>query len=195
MLHNISRTIASFFVKKNYISEEQLATYTYCFEFLLSTGLFWVSIFSIAWISGNLVPTLLYYFSFYYFRSTIGGYHAKTHFRCYLISMGTYCLFLIMAYFFSNKWSIVIFFLILSDCLILCYAPLSHPNRPFSENDSIRFRKKSVYSMIIFTIIIFACLFLTYLQAAFYLSYGVAQASISLLVAYIKNSIERRRSL
>ena len=188
MLHNISETIASFFVQKQFITKEQLTVYTYCFEFLLSILLFWTSIFLLAWVTNSIIPTLFYYVTFYIFRTAIGGYHAKTHLRCYILSMLTFSLFLIISH-VLQIFSVHMFFtlplLILSWILILRYAPIEHSNRLFTSQEYLKFRKRSRILLAAFSVVILGLHYSTQTQIyGFYVVYGITQAAISLLAAY-----------
>ncbi|MBQ3510590.1 MAG: accessory gene regulator B family protein [Peptococcaceae bacterium] len=188
MLHNISETIASFFVQKQFITKEQLTVYTYCFEFLLSILLFWTSIFLLAWVTGSIIPTLFYYVTFYIFRTAIGGYHAKTHLRCYILSMLTFSLFLIISHvlqFFAVHMFFTLPLLILSGILIWRYAPIEHSNRPFTSQEYLKFRKRSRILLVAFSVVILGLHYSTQTQIyGFYVVYGITQAVISLLAAY-----------
>lgn len=195
MLHSFSKTIASFFTHKRFISKNQIETYTYCFEFLLSTLLFSSSIIFIAWMNNAIVPSIFFYISFYYFRSVLGGFHAKSHFRCYVLSITTFFIFLVLYRLLNTNTNITLIFLLLSSYLIIRYAPIAHKNRLFSYEEYRYFRKKSLYSLFLFWILVLSLIMLQFHQTAFCISYGIAQAAISLFVAHIIYSIERSRAL
>lgn len=186
MIYKLSKTIAYFFVRQKFISDKQLITYTYCFEIFISTILFWCSIFFLAWYTNLLIPSILYYFTFYCFRTTIGGYHANTHFRCYVLSIATFILFLLFAKFLPNKFYFTLLFFVLSSIIIIRYAPVAHINKPFSQEERLTFRKRSFILLLFFGILICVLTIFHYNLSAFYLTYGITQAAISLFVAYLK---------
>lgn len=187
MIHNISETIASFFLQRQFIHENQLATYTYCFELLISTLLFGSSIFLLAWISNTLFASTLYLLTFLCFRTTIGGFHATTYFRCYVLSIISFCIFLSLVLYLPFKTQLTLPCFLFSSFLIIHYAPLEHYNRTFSEKELVIFRKRSISLLVIFSIIVFTLTILHHTILAFYVTCGVTQAAISLFIASQNN--------
>ncbi len=187
MIHVISKSLASFFIRKKFLEANQLDIYTYCFEFIISTLLFWSTILILAFVTDSVFPVILYYISFYIFRVTIGGYHAPTHWQCYLLSLTTFCLYLFIIHFFEYQTVLTVPLLMLSALIILQYAPIDHPNKPFTNTEFVSFRKRSMLLLSIALILISLLLLMQYKFVAFFITYGITQAAFSLLAAKIHN--------
>ena len=97
-MEQLANRIAVFFAQKNLITTEETPVYSYCFEVVLSMIVSWGSILMIAMLTNTLWVTACYIGSFCLLRSVVGGYHASTHLRCYLLSVGAYLLFLLVQF-------------------------------------------------------------------------------------------------
>jgi len=189
MLNRLSQATASFFMHQNLISEKEVPTYAYCFEIFFSIASFWLSILILAYLTKSLIPAILYYCAFYCFRTTIGGYHASTHLRCYFLSIVTFGLFLWISRLPISQHLFVIIGLAVSVIIIYCLAPIEHANKPFSPQEFVKFRKRSILLLLITVPFTLLLLQMNFVATAFYISYGIMQAAISLLAAYMINKI------
>ena len=75
----------------------------------------------------------------------------------------------------------------LSALIILQYAPIDHPNKPFTNTEFVSFRKRSMLLLSIALILISLLLLMQYKFVAFFITYGITQAAFSLLAAKIHN--------
>ena len=94
MLHNLSKRIA-FLVCEN-TDNIPLEIYIYGFELLVSSIIETVVIILIGCLIGNLVETILFLISFSSIRLFSGGYHANSYLKCFVVTMISYELILIM---------------------------------------------------------------------------------------------------
>ena len=105
-IYNITSTLGTaklnnvIFDKGTYEFERDV--YEYCFEVLLSTFLNLLAIIILAVATGLYLETLCFTISFMTLRGTAGGYHAKTHWGCFLILMLVYAIFAITLFFIPN---------------------------------------------------------------------------------------------
>lgn len=133
MITHLAKSLSSYFLSHSFISEKEYHIYTYCFEIILSGIIAWGSIISIAIVTQNTYITILYIFSFFMFRHLAGGYHAKTHLNCYLISLTSYLLFLVISnlvpieYYLTISYS----FMFIASLILFFLAPIDHKNNPF----------------------------------------------------------------
>ena len=84
-------------------------------------------------------------------------------------------------------------FFIVSGMLVLAFAPVDHPNKPFINNEETRFRKRSILcgiALIAISIVAFNLSNIIVLKYLFSTSIGSLSASISLAIARIQK--ERR---
>ena len=84
MIHKLAAGMASIFVSYGESSEENMDIYTYACEAIIAT-LFNVLVCMVIGVAfGRLSESITFMVVFVSLRRYVGGYHAKTHFRCIL---------------------------------------------------------------------------------------------------------------
>ena len=99
LIARMSRSISSFFIVHGVISKDEREVYNYSFEILLATVLNFLVVVILAIVSRTIPQTVFYLLGFLPLRQIAGGYHAKTHFRCLLILIFSYIVFLVLLHF------------------------------------------------------------------------------------------------
>lgn len=185
-MNQLAQRISSFFVLHSLISSDEQHIYTYCFEIILSSILAWGSVICIAIFTNKVLPTFLYMGGFFIFRSLSGGYHAETHLKCYLLSLTTYILFLLIVHLIpvSNYWIASIVFIAIASPVLFFLAPVDHKNNPFTNEHKRRLKTKIRILLLIYLFIMSLLLYADYGNIVFYLTCGFLQAAISVAVAF-----------
>ena len=198
MIARMSKKISSYFIMQKIISEEDREVYEYSFEILLSILMSIIAIAVIAIVSKTVLYTTIYFAGFIPLRSVAGGFHAKSHARCFLILIVTYPLFLIISSLMPQEYitPIIIPSIIISVILVLLLAPSEEKNRPFSDADRVRLKSKSRFLISIYTISVGAILVIFNDKTiALSMTLGVLTVGLSLLANYVKqvkqNSISK----
>ena len=197
LIARMSRNISSFFVSKGIISEDDKDVYIYSFEILLSTVVNFFALVLISIITHTIPETALYILGFVPLRQIAGGYHAKNHFRCFWILMFSYSIFLTLVYFLPMDFVFITIFVsgILSVVLVFVFAPSEDINKPFSNEETIRFKRKSRFIIMAYIVLIsLLAVFITNKIFAFSLASGVLTVSISLLANFIKYENSRSKN-
>ena len=186
-MNQLAQKLSSFFVFHGLISYDEQHIYTYCFEIILSTIFAWGSVICIAILANLIFPTVLYMGGFFLFRSLSGGYHAKTHLNCYLISLMTFFLFLFTAKFLpaNGYWIVSIAFIMIASPTLFFLGPVDHKNNPFADDEKRQLKTKIHILLFIYLFITLFLLYLNYVSIVFYCSCGFLQAAISVAVAFI----------
>lgn len=193
-MHKLYKTfsinITSFFIKNGIISKKNKDIYEYGFEVLISTFTYTIVFVLTSFLTKTLLSSLLFWLGFSIVRSIAGGYHANTHLRCHLLTMSNHVMFICFLYCIPNhlKSYISTIILLLSSIIILVFAPIAHPNKPFVKTERIRFRILSyAYAFIVIIIALLICLFYREILTdyLFGFSFGTLVAAISLVVAKI----------
>lgn len=105
------------------------------------------------WLCGMALECIVYLVAYMPLRSYAGGYHAKTPFRCYLLSI------VMMAVTLSAIgklfWSLpmVIAIIIFAVTTIILLAPVEDPNKPLSLKESTAYKKSARIILCVLTII------------------------------------------
>lgn len=160
MIKQLSNNITSFLLHQDIIQKNKQEIYTYGFEYLISLFISVVGIIIIAFSMGWVLETVGFIIGFFLVRSVSGGYHAKTHLQCQIMSYIVYALnMLILKVLFEHIKSTVLLtgiLAIVSILLIFIFAPIDHHNKPFSENEYSFYKAKS--RKLVITLLIIALL-------------------------------------
>lgn len=196
MIARMSRTISSFFIDRGIIEDVDRDVYIYSFEILLSTLASFIVLIILSIISRTVPETALYLLGFVPLRQVAGGYHAKNHFRCFLIMLFSYTAFQLLLFFLPTVFLVpaAISSCILSIISVFVFAPSEDRNKPLSANEISRFKKNSRISIFVYVVII--CLLTVFVldrALVFSLALGVFTASLSLLANYIKCEFSKNK--
>ena len=160
---------------------EKKENIAYGLEILLSTAVSVLIITILAILLGTFGETILFLLPFMLLRTYSGGYHAQTHFRCFLILFFAFCINLIL------NSMIIIFSAIASVIIILKFAPVEDKNHPLSKRQKKNNRK---ICMIMLSILFTACIILFLNQnnkVLFNIVYGITITALSIIAVKIKN--------
>lgn len=191
MLSRYAQNVASFFVRHGFIQKDDEEIYAYGYELLISGIINWTICIIIAIATHTIMETLFYTIVFIHFRETLGGFHAKSHWGCIVLSTVVYvlCLFIILMTPPMLHYALSIIGILIHLILVYFIAPVAHPNKPFSSLREIQiFRKRSCRLSLIYSLI---CIVLMVLPWEFckLLSYcimlGMLTASISMMVEFV----------
>lgn len=202
MFSRLAWNLACFFVEKNIIKSEEKEIYAYGYEIIISETINWIITIIIAIFTKKIIETAVYMLAFMRLRGALGGFHAKSHMGCIVISALVYvlCLYIINKTPINIYWILIVGGLLLHMGLVIKIAPVAHPNKPFiNEREYLKFKKKS-YKLSFIYCGICIMLFLSTLYILKIYSYcillGMLSASISMLIEYIRqrhNKIRERR--
>lgn len=187
MINRLSKSIALFFAQKNIIPDNELDSYIYGFELMLSIILNLSAVSLIMIYSGRFIETILYIASVFILRHHTGGYHAKTPERCFVMTICTYILILFIVSNVTMKPAVIIAVLsVPALIIILMLAPIVHKNNPVRESDLFRHKRYSVIISLLIVCAVIICVLIRQYALSSVLSLGIFQVSISLLIEKIK---------
>lgn len=190
MIAKLAKSTAYFFVEKQVVKKEDEEVYAYGMELLYSSILNIVLAVIIAVATNTVFPTSAFLITFIILRQYIGGYHAKTHLGCMSILAVVIGCFAIMTRYIPEELEIWISALstLMSIILISKFAPVEHPNKPLSDNEKVRLRKRGIISAFIVFVLIFAMIIFTKARRyGMYISLGQLTASTAMLCEIIKH--------
>lgn len=141
----------------------------------------------------QVLPTVFYLGWFFLFRNVTGGYHARTHFRCVSLSVLFYLGFIGLYTQLSSKvyFPLTLLLIGVSILLVLLFAPVDHPNKPFSLSEKQLYRHKSCQRLICFILFEAVVIFLGWTNLAFSAALGAAQSAVFLFIAYYMGKEDR----
>ena len=136
MIHQIAKGLTARMINRKIIEASMAEVYQYGLELILSTTLTTFSIIGIACLVDTFQYGLLYFSISIPLRVTVGGYHASTYTRCFVISNLAYFAVSVSARCLTafamplSFWMILLFG---STCYILANSPVRNPHHPVSN--------------------------------------------------------------
>ena len=165
-------------------SDNEKEIYAYSIE-LLTSLLINLIILSITSILLNKKVELIVFIVFFSgLRSYAGGYHARTHIECIVLS---FCLFTISAisstYLIAYGETILICGILFSLVMVFILAPAESENKPLSEKKRLKYKRRSRIIVILLSIIAICLYFYKEAIGYVYITAVVAMSfeSVSLL--------------
>ncbi len=131
------------------IAKDEIDTCRYGIELFLTSVVEIVSILFIAIALGSFACTLVFFCSFLPLRIYAGGYHADTKFRCYMILLVVYGVFMVLIRFIPISYYLVFEGLVVASTVFMVwrFAPIIHKKKTVSETERFFYRKISIKIM------------------------------------------------
>lgn len=196
MIVSLAQKMSSSFIAMNVIKEEERQIYDYSFQLLLSTILNSSVLIILSVIAGRIFETALFMITFITLRQLAGGYHARTHFRCFLIMLLVYSIFLIILFSLPAHYYtyVVVASVVISMFTVFLIAPVADANKPLTSKERNKLSQKSrlILSMYILAGVIYT-FFSSELWPVLSVYLGMLAISVSMSVAYAKNIITNKR--
>jgi len=189
MIYRLSVWLTKWFIKNDYLQQEDYETYVYCIDSLLAKIVFYISL-SIVALLFNIVPiTIGYYVGFITFRYTAGGYHAKTALRCSVLSWSVYAIMMYLIVRLNTAPETMIVIAAMSSMTLALlvawrHAPIDHFNKPVSTEKKQRLRQYCLGFQSAFMVLTMLLLSQHYYNLAVSLAFGSGVAALFLLIAY-----------
>ncbi len=175
--------------RQQIIKEEEKSIYYFCFEVMISTVYFWLIALALAVLSGQIVESALYLAAFTLMRSAAGGYHAASHWRCLTMSAVSMVIFFAVELMVPESWLVIVMPVLglYTVYLIGRFAPIDHPNNPFTAEERQRNRRKSLLYLGLMSVCLVLLWAVGKTHLAFCLLLGLAQAAAALNIAILKH--------
>lgn len=148
--------IVSFLNFEKKFSEEEIETLRYGIEMILLKGVFFVCIVVIGTLFRKTVEIIFIWLFFRILRSNAGGYHSKTRMNCFVHSMLSFVIIIIVlsiSYYFVSIKKIIFILGIISSIYIWIIAPVDQLNREVTNVDKIIFKKKSRFLVVVYNVL------------------------------------------
>ena len=141
--------IIVFFVSNNIIKNENKEIYKYALNIILSSLIHIATVIILGLYFNLLIESLFFFFSFIVIRKFAGGYHANTQLKCYLASIISTLLILILMklllLFDSNIMKFLIEVLGLVCTIIIgVLSPLDTEAKPLCDKEKRLYKKVSI---------------------------------------------------
>jgi len=131
-------SVGALLLSKGILKQDDLDVFVYGLDTILFSLVSIFSLLALGMITRLFVETLLCMLAFISLQTTGGGYHAKTHFRCYLTTVTGWAIAMLLSRILPI-WAAALF--MLQGCVaVFRYAPIEHANAPMSTEKKKRMR-------------------------------------------------------
>ena len=172
--------------------ESKRAIISYGMELLVSTIIGVGLILAVSLLAHEPLAWLFFLLAFAPLRHTAGGYHANSHFQCYLVFTIAFLIGVILGKILVITNFAVVAIVCFSCVTVIAYSPCVPDNKPISSENRKKNRKLSIViiSLDCLIAVVFFCGSINISLFNYYF-WGVLSASASLLAARI-NILSRR---
>ena len=144
MLKKIAEQVVGWQVEKGYLPDGEREVYIYAYEVLLNQVINILLSVLIAIGMQDTMTVFVFLISYIPLRSYCGGYHAKTHLRCSVISAILLFVICVIMRTLNGSGDMLLIPMagLLSGVLIFRYAPVESKNKPLDEAEQQCYRKR-----------------------------------------------------
>ncbi len=163
MINKISVFLSEGIGSKLNSSDNEKAVYAYSIEVLLSLLLNLIILFVTAYLLNKKLELLIFIIFFSGLRIFAGGYHAKTHVECMLLSFSIFVISALCGTYLKQYGeTVLVLGIIFSIFMVFWLAPSETENKPLNKNEK---KKYKTISRIIVVVLSLAAVILYYLRA------------------------------
>jgi len=158
MLLQSAQFCCTILLKHNIIRKEDSDIYRYGFELLFSNAFTTLSILALSYIAGLPLAGWLYLLISIPLKTSVGGYHAPTYRKCYILSMSCFLSIIALNYYlssFSLFENYLILILIPASLYIFQKAPVKNANHPVGTKVLKRNRTRARIYVSLFCLVLF----------------------------------------
>lgn len=135
-------------------SDNEKEIYAYSIEVLISLFINFFILSTTAYLLKKQVELIVFIVFFSGLRSYAGGYHARTHIECIILS---FCLFVISAsssaYLMEYGNILLILGVLFSVIMVFMLAPTESENKPLSKRERVKYKRISRILVIVLSLI------------------------------------------
>lgn len=179
MISKWASKITALLIRKGAINEAKAEIYTYGYECGIATALQLLLLGIMGIVLDCLMPLLVFTVFFSNTKKRIGGWHAKNHTTCFVMST-FFSVVPVKVCGLLPKY-ICLLFLAVSTIIILIFAPIPHENNPKTLHELAQGRKMVVKTLCLFITLTLLIYVTGYRILAVQGACGMMSASVTLL--------------
>lgn len=152
MIARISSRIVKALIENSIIETEENEVYQYGIEMVISTTIVILIVLCCGILFGELLSSIVFFIVFAFVRSSSGGYHADTYFKCNIIYTINLVIVLFWVKFAPPYYSLCghIMFLLIYFLMVYQFSPVENSNKPLDNSQKKKHRMLCIfYGMIL----------------------------------------------
>lgn len=176
-------------IQRNIITLDKKDVCKTGFELIIADAVNFFLVTFIGVATKSLTDSLIYLLLLWFVRRFSGGYHAKTYWRCRIVTVGTYLLILMTGKIINdNLLTYTIIFNLIALISMIIFAPVRHPNKELTDIEAKANKLFALLTTFIFSI---ASIALTILERKEGLIISLTLLAIAILM-YIGLLVNRK---
>ena len=190
-MNSLTKRFIQLLIVKNIIKDKDKNIYVYGFNQLLFTGLNLITVIILGVIFNKLMDSIIFMCTYIPIRVYAGGYHAKTHLKCYIFSiiMLSIILFILKINLISLHISLIL--VLISSILILFLSPVEDKNKPLDKLEKKVYKKRTIRNFIIALIVLLIFLLLNKSSIIISMSLAFTCNGIMLILGKLNNITQK----
>lgn len=198
MIYDFAVKVEAYFLQKDYITSDEIGLVSYGLFTIISRLMYGIISIAIGQLFNCFFESICFYISFLFVKKYAGGFHAKTEFRCFLLSSLSIVLSIIGIYY--SKKIIIFELLILILAIVSCFfisifAPIPSKERQLDETEIKRYSKITKLRIVILIIVCASFYLLSYNNICISICNSLILGSILLIAGKIKNYYTLRNEI
>lgn len=180
-MEKICSRITTCFANRRIIDKDEIEIFRYGLNIFFFSVASLSSILIMAGLIGNLRLIVVYYLAFIPLRLFAGGYHAKTHLRCYALSVIAFLLMSVILMIPVSLSGVVVLSgsIFLAIVIIWNLAPVIHKNRQINNKELYYFKR----------ICRIICVMEIVLIGLFILLYGFGHVTVAFSCGFVSEAL------
>lgn len=191
MFYRASTYVVDILEQQNRFSAEDKEIYRYGIQQGLNITLNILTTIIIGALCDMIFPSILFLLCYMPLRSFCGGYHTKTHLRCYIYSVLMITSILLIAKYFTFNIFVYEFLVLVSLVVIFLLAPVEDKNKVLDSDEKRVFRKRAYIIATLEVLIYHIFLMIRFTNGCKVLSIALFSLSILMIIGQIKNYIQK----
>lgn len=192
MFYKTSVYIADILEQQNKFAHEDKEVYRYGIQQGMNLALNILTTIVIGVLCRMLYQSLLFLVCYMPLRSFCGGYHAKTHLRCYIYSVIMITSILLVAKYTAFNIVLYEILVLISLIIILLLAPVEDENKKLDNVEKRVFRKRAYIIAFLEVLLYHLFWFMHLMNCCKIISTVLFSLSILMIIGAIKNYIRRK---
>lgn len=189
MFYKASIYIADILEQQNKFQSKDKEIYRYGIQQGLNLALNILTTIIIGCLCDMFLPSILFLVCYMPLRSFCGGYHAKTHLRCYIYSVIMITCILLISKYLTFNTLVYELLVLISFIVIMLLAPVEDQNKILDSDEKKFFRKKACIITVLEVLLYHILLITHYVNGYKILSISIFSLSILMIIGQIKNHI------
>ncbi|MGN0622261.1 MAG: accessory gene regulator ArgB-like protein [Porcipelethomonas sp.] len=195
MFSNVAEKIVSNMEKQHMIQAERRSIYQYGINQMLSMLLNIITILALGLIFHMSAEAIVFTCAYIPVRIYAGGFHARTPFRCWILS----ALMLLAVLIFIKYVDISVYIYdmpaFIGAVLILIFSPVEDKNKPLDEKEKTVYKRRCIFALAFELLVVVLLRFFQINSVSACIEMAWTTLSIMLITGKIKNFIIDRKEL